>query len=118
MEMIWRDYSARELLGDIRGKTSSDWLAPNFRSIMSGWLYFSSTALVYIGDGAVRVADGAPKNSDRIMHARFADLGTAKLTAPFIAPNGIVEFAGGLALQGRKKSMKLLYKLASSAPGA
>ena len=126
-ERTWRDTEATERLGgDWLGKTHSTLLDPKtFRSIREGWLYIGSDSLVYVGDGAIFAGTLHPTNADRILHATYEDLGTTKLEAPFYAPNGIVTFSRGVVrrfqggearydvvLQGQKRQMKLLHKLA------
>lgn len=105
-DMLWRDYTASQLLGAIITKTSGGWVVG--RHLRKGWLYVGTDALVFIADEPLQPTVN-PRNADRVTYMPYGDLnGVKNLTAPRVAPNGLIEFGNDLMLQGARKQIRAL----------
>jgi hypothetical protein len=116
LDMLWRDRTASELLGEVPvAKTSGSYLITAVRSASNGWLYVGHGALVFIADQPIFDRGHGGTDDERILRVSYAKLGAPKITAPLIAPNAIVSFANGMEFTGQRRHMKVLHEMADTA---
>jgi hypothetical protein len=108
-EFARREQRASELLGAYTVKTAGGLMIASQRRVIDGWLYASSTHLLFLAD-TIMGGSGPGMIDARTMLLEIKDR-PHKLTAPFISPNGIIDFGGGLEFVGAKKQIKAISAL-------
>jgi hypothetical protein len=108
-EFAQRERRALELLGSYVVKTAGGLMLSGQRRVIDGWLYASNTHLLFLSD---TIMGGA---SSGMLDARTLLIEIKErphtLTAPFISPNGIIDYGGGLEFVGAKKQIKAISAL-------
>ncbi len=113
MNIYDRENKAIELLGSYSVKTAGGIMISRARMVLDGWWYANNQYLLFVAD--------APLTALSTSYPGLLDFKTVllpiverpgwKLTAPFIAPNGIIEFADGVEIVGQKSRIKQIVKI-------
>ena len=87
------------------------------RVVLDGWWYANSRYLLFLADSPLALL---PQNYPGLIDATTVLLPVDerpawKLTAPFIAPNGMIEFADGVELVGQKSRVKKIAQMLGGA---
>lgn len=108
-EMQERERKAVSLLGGYSIKTAGGLLVSTSQYEISGWLYANTRNLVFLAEAPLSPVLGRrPEVHDEYTILMPLPGRPHKLTAPFIAPNGIIDFGGGLEFVGAKKQIKAI----------
>lgn len=112
-----RENRAIELLGSYSVKSAGGIMISRARMVLDGWWYANNKYLLFIADSPLTaLTTSYPGLLDaKTVLLPIAERPSWKLTAPFIAPNGIIEFADGVEIVGQKSRMKQIAKLLGGA---
>lgn len=104
-----REQRAAELIGTYAVKTAGGLMIASQRRVIDGWLYANDTHLLFVAD-TIMGGTGPGMIDARTMLLEIKGR-PHKLTAPFVSPNGIIDFGQGLEFVGAKKKMKAISAL-------
>ena len=112
-----RESTTIELLGSYSIKTAGGIMLSRARLVLDGWWYANNQYLLFIADAPLSALN---PNYPGLLDARTVLLPIKerpnwKLTAPFITPNGIIEFSDGVEIVGQKSRIKQIAKLLGGA---
>lgn len=112
-----RENKAIELIGPYSIKSAGGIMISRVRLVLDGWWYANNKYLLFLADAPLTsLSPSYPGLRDsRTVLLPIAERPGWKLTAPFIAPNGIIEFADGVEIVGQKSRIKQIAKLLGSA---
>lgn len=111
--MAERERRANELMGSYSVKTAGGLMFSPLRRVWDGGFYANTTLLLFFADEPlVGLPPCYPHPLDEVTVLwECASLGTPQTTAPFLAPNAILDFGGGVEFVGAKKRMKTIATL-------
>lgn len=114
---IDRESRATALIGTYSVKTAGGIMVSRARMVLDGWWYANNQNLLFVADAPLSALSSSyPGLLDaRTVLLPISERPTWKLTAPFIAPNGIIEFADGVEIVGQKSRIKQIAKLLGGA---
>ena len=108
-----RENKAIELLGSYSVKTAGGIMVSRARMVLDGWWYANNRHLLFIADAPLTALTASYPGllDSKTVLLPIAERPSWKLTAPFIAPNGMIEFADGVEIVGQKSRIKQIAKL-------
>jgi hypothetical protein len=108
-----RENRAIELLSSYSVKTAGGIMVSRAHLVLDGWWYANNQSLVFIADAPLTAltANYPGLVDSKTVLLPIAERPNWKLSAPFIAPNGIIEFADGVEIVGQKSRIKQIAKL-------
>ena len=108
-----REQRAADLIGRYEVKTAGGILIDHGRHALNGWLYASAGHLLFIADEPlVDLPDGFPGWLDDVtVLLPITERPPHRLTAPALAPNGIVAFTDGVSFIGQKSRIAAVSDL-------
>ena len=108
-----RENRASELLGSYSVKTAGGIMVSRAHLVLDGWWYANKQSLLFIADAPLTALTASYPGllDSKTVLLQIADRPSWKLTVPFIAPNGMIEFIDGVEIVGQKSRIKQIAKL-------
>lgn len=112
-----RESNATDLIGSYSVKTAGGIMLSRARMVLDGWWYANNQYLLFIADAPLSALTPTYPGllDSRTVLLPIAERPSWKLTAPFITPNGMIEFADGVEIVGQKSRIKQIAKLLGGA---